>query len=105
VLGFVLTSFAYFMSFNISLGMFNLLPLPPFDGSRILRGILPWSAARQLDRIEPFGIIVFFGIFVILPQIMPSLHFADRVLLPPVLWAEHQLDAIITLVAGRPVVL
>ncbi len=100
VLAFAMMTLINFITVNISLGLFNLLPLPPFDGSRILRGLLPWPAARLLDRIEPFGIIVFFAIFVILPQVWPSLHLADRVLLPPVQWAGHQLDALITLIAG-----
>jgi Zn-dependent protease len=100
VLGFVLENLKNFIEFNCFLGMFNLLPLPPFDGSRILRGFLPWSGARLLDRIEPFGIVVFFLIFVALPQLMPSLHLVDRVLLPPVEWLLVQLGALASLVAG-----
>ncbi len=102
-LAFVLLCLVNFITVNISLGLFNLLPLPPFDGSRILRGVLPWSAARVLDRIEPYGIIVFFVTFVILPQFLPSLHLADRVLLPPVQWVGHHLDALITMIAGQQV--
>jgi Zn-dependent protease len=89
-----------FILFNCYLGLFNLLPLPPFDGSRILRGILPWPAARVLDRIEPFGLIIFALIFVALPQIAPGLHLVDRVLLPPVGWALDQLGALASAVAG-----
>ena len=100
VMAFVLMCLINFITVNVSLGLFNLLPLPPFDGSRILRGVLPWPAARWLDRIEPYGIIVFFAIFVIVPQFMPSLHLADRVLLPPVEWVGHWLDALIALVSG-----
>jgi len=99
---FLYANLANFMMFNVSLGMFNLLPLPPFDGSRILRGILPWPAARMLDRIEPYGIIVFFMVFVLLPQVMPSLHLIDRVLLPPVDWALGSLDRLVVVVAGLP---
>lgn len=90
-----------FIEFNCFLGLFNLLPLPPFDGSRILRGVAPWPLARLLDRIEPYGIIVFAAVFVLLPQLFPSLHLADNLLLPPVEWLKAQLDALATWVA-RP---
>ena len=97
---FLYSNLTNFIMFNVYLGMFNLLPLPPFDGSRILRGILPYPAARVLDRIEPYGIIVFFVGFVLLPQVMPSLHLVDRVILPPVEWALDSLNSLIMIVAG-----
>lgn len=40
---------------NTSLGMFNLIPLPPLDGSRVLEGLLPDKYAYQLNRIEMYG--------------------------------------------------
>ena len=43
---------------NILLGIFNLIPIPPLDGSRVLRYLLPWHMKETLDRIEPFGIII-----------------------------------------------
>jgi len=43
---------------NIILGVFNLIPIPPLDGSRILYGLLPNDMARGLARIEPYGFFV-----------------------------------------------
>lgn len=40
---------------NTSLGMFNLIPLPPLDGSRVLEGFLPGKYAYELNRIEMYG--------------------------------------------------
>lgn len=47
---------------NIVLGSLNLIPIPPLDGSRILLGILPERAQRFLIRIEPYGLLILFGL-------------------------------------------
>lgn len=43
---------------NIVLMVLNLIPIPPLDGSRIVSGLLPADAARQYNRIEPYGLII-----------------------------------------------
>lgn len=43
---------------NIILGAFNLIPIPPLDGSRILLGILPQEAQVVLLRLEPYGMLI-----------------------------------------------
>ncbi len=57
---------ALFMLSNLVLGLFNLLPIPPLDGGRIMVGILPLPAARIWARLERFGlVIVILGVFLL----------------------------------------
>ncbi len=47
---------------NIFLGTFNLLPIPPLDGSRILAFFLPENPREILYKIEPYGFAIIFGL-------------------------------------------
>jgi Zn-dependent protease len=67
----------YFLLFNVLLGLFNLVPLPPFDGGRIMVGILPLAAARALAQVERLGILVILALVFILPAALNQfgIHF------------------------------
>lgn len=43
---------------NLVMFAFNLFPLPPLDGGRILVGLLPWKQAQAVSRIEPWGFFI-----------------------------------------------
>lgn len=47
---------------NLVMWAFNLFPLPPLDGGRILVGLLPWKQAQWLARIEPWGFFIVMGL-------------------------------------------
>jgi Zn-dependent protease len=52
---------------NAILAVFNLFPLPPLDGGRIAVGLLPEVLARRLTRLEPYGMLILLGLFILLP--------------------------------------
>ena len=47
---------------NLVMWAFNLFPLPPLDGGRILVGLLPWKQAHFVSRIEPWGFFIVLGL-------------------------------------------
>ena len=61
---------AYIILLNITLGVFNLVPVPPLDGSKILFTLFPYRFERQLLILEKYGIyflliiIIFFGFII-----------------------------------------
>jgi len=49
---------------NVVMFVFNLFPLPPLDGGRVLVGLLPWRQAMQVSRIEPWGFFIVMALVV-----------------------------------------
>ena len=61
---FVISVCAAGISVNLMLMAFNLIPIPPLDGGRIVRGLLPRQAGMAFDKIDPYGFMILLVLMV-----------------------------------------
>ncbi len=71
-----------FVVLNVALFIFNLFPIPPLDGSRVLYAFAPEPVQRVMSRMETYGLFIVFGIILLLGNSFASLlgHLENYVL-------------------------
>lgn len=98
--GLMVQGLFYFILINVFLGMFNLLPIPPFDGSHIVEGLLPRRWVHHYARLRPYGMLAFIAL-VMLTWFAPGLGVLENTIGPPVNWALEQYLHLAGAVAGE----
>jgi Zn-dependent protease len=97
--GYVVLAITYFVTINVFVAFFNLLPTPPFDGSHIVEGVLPRSWAAAYGKLRGVGFALFF-ILVALSWYGPTSGLLEHLIGPPVEWMIGRFDALAGWVAG-----
>lgn len=98
--GFVALNLVNFLTINVFLALFNLLPIPPFDGSHIVEGLLPVRLARAYGRVRQVGFALVLVLLIVLPSLIPGFDPVGKVVMPPVQWLTGHYFALAEFVAG-----
>jgi len=93
------TGLLLFVTINVFLALFNLLPIPPFDGSHIVEGALPRSMAVQFAKLRNVGML-FFVVLIAATWAFPDADIIDRLIGGPVDWMVRQFLKLTVLVMG-----
>jgi Zn-dependent protease len=73
--------FSYIVFLNLLLAVFNLVPIPPLDGSKVVAAILPYKFQRAIEGMERYGmILVIFFIFFLFQYLMPVILWLFRLI-------------------------
>ncbi|MEH3035701.1 MAG: site-2 protease family protein [Sphingomonas adhaesiva] len=80
---FVASNLVNFLLINVFLAIFNLIPLPPFDGGHVVAGLLPEPLAQRWDRLARFGFLLLILLLFVIPALVPSANIVQRLVAPP----------------------
>ena len=97
---FLMKNLSNFLSINIFLALFNLLPIPPFDGSHIAEGLLPGPLARGYGSLRRYGFTFMLVLLVVLPSLIPGFDLVGKVVGPPFDWLTQHYLALAKVFAG-----
>jgi len=100
ITAFTIANLTKFIQINIFLALFNLLPIPPFDGSHIVEGVLPRKAARAYAGLHRYAMPLLLVLLVALPSVAPQLDIVSRVLYPPFTWMLEDFGRLAAWAAG-----
>lgn len=80
---FLYSNLVNFLVINIFLAVFNMLPIPPFDGGHVVEGLLPRPLAARWARLSRYGFVLLVVLLVIVPMVLPQADIVGRIVGPP----------------------
>ena len=80
---FLATNLVNFLIINVFLAIFNLIPLPPFDGGHVVAGLLPEPLARKWDGLTRFGFPLLILLLLVVPAVFPAANIVQKLVAPP----------------------
>ena len=90
---------------NLVLAVFNLLPLPPLDGARVIMSLLPRGLARAYESLDRYGLMIVLGVFFALPYLLERMGIHVNLfywlIIAPVDW----LTGILSALSGSKIIL
>ena len=97
---FIALNLVNFITINVFLAFFNLLPIPPFDGGHIVEGLLPRPLAQKWAGMHTKALLIMILLLVVLPWLSPSLNVVSWLVVPPVEWLIGQYMGLAAAFAG-----
>jgi Zn-dependent protease len=83
-MSFLLANLQNFILINVFLAIFNLLPIPPFDGGHVVEGLLPRRLVPGWQNLGRFGFPLLFVLLLVIPMLFPKANIVEWLVVPPV---------------------
>jgi Zn-dependent protease len=88
-----------FIAINLFLAVFNMIPLPPFDGSKVFAGFLPDGIRERFQSLDRYALLFMIFLLFVIPQVAPKANIIGRIVLPPVTWLFERIAQLAALIA------